>query len=396
MYKKILLSIILMTAFAITPVFAAKNYNSAKSNTSSIAQVNEHIGNILLRYNFGGAEINKVTNALAIGITDVDLKVLLTRIGLDGEVVRIVFTELDRLGVGINEEGLQSISTLETKSILRKDATMSVDTLPSALPDGRAYRDPLPTAESTISGELHRPPALNKIKQTEDTARGDVVDSAYKKRVRYGNITLKRAVFHDVSKNIIQNIRSATPEDRENLLDELKTNRETFQSEIVSMSLKIHENAQDLRENFRENVISVIGHVDHGKTARIAVAHGRSLKMLNRFRSAIARFDHILLRIESRALKLEARGIDISSLIPSIEEAKNISLENKTHMEQLKATYELLLLGENPRGIAEDARTIAEDLKTKINKLHIRISTITTEMVSLDLRGVGVNEEDFN
>jgi len=66
--------------FTATVAFANKDYNSSISNTYSIAQVNEHVGNILIRYGGGGAEINRVTDALAVGVTEDNLKIILSEI----------------------------------------------------------------------------------------------------------------------------------------------------------------------------------------------------------------------------------------------------------------------------------------------------------------------------
>ncbi len=312
-------------------VFAAEDYNSSRSNTqTSIDKINEDVGNVLIRYAVGGAEINEVTDALVVGISTVDLKAMLVRFGVSDAGITEVFAELDRLGTGDTPQPAAVNSGLE----LVKDGVSAPDT-------------------GSTAGE-------------EPTTR----------RTKYSNITLERGAFKDAAMNAIQNIKSAAPEERENLKEELKVSRETFKTEILSMSLSIRENAKELRENFRENVKTTIGHVDHGKTARIAVAHGKGLRMLNRFRSATARFDHILGRLESRIEKIGARGVDVSSVIPLIEEAKNISVDNEAKLEQLKEKYESLLLGENVKGIGEEARAIATEFKTETQNLHAQLNEI--------------------
>ena len=151
----------------------------------------------------------------------------------------------------------------------------------------------------------------------------------------------------------------------------------------------MNEKAKGVRENLRKNVRAVIGHVDHGKTARIAVAHGKGLRMINRFRSATARFDHILSRLESRVEKFKAQGFAVDSFFEvevSIEEAKNISTENKAKLEQLKAKYESLLLGENLRGVAEEAREIAKELKVEIQNLHAKLREIVRGLNAVNVK----------
>ncbi|MBI2122383.1 MAG: hypothetical protein HYT98_04670 [Candidatus Sungbacteria bacterium] len=93
-----------LAAGFVISAFAADDYNSSRSNTSiSVANIpiaNKHVGDILLRYDIGGAEINKVTDALARGISKVDLKATLVAIGINEEGIQAVFTKLDELGAG--------------------------------------------------------------------------------------------------------------------------------------------------------------------------------------------------------------------------------------------------------------------------------------------------------
>jgi len=232
-----------------------------------------------------------------------------------------------------------------------------------------------------------------KARTGRNSQTGGTIQIPAKKVVRFkagadlsktvAGIKQKETEFHDASKNTIRNIRAAAPEERKNLIDELRASRGTFQTEIVSMNLKIRENAKELRENFRENVGTTGADWDYKRTARIAAAHGKGLRMLNRFRSAMSRFDHIIGRLESRAEKLEARGYQVDSffdVFTSIEEAKNIQLENEVKLEELKAKYESLLGGENPQGIGNEAREIARELKTEIRALHTKLREIAEEI----------------
>ncbi len=411
-------------------VFAAEDYNSSRSNTqTSIAKINEEVGNVLLRYGAGGAggaEINEVTDALAVGISTVDLKAMLIRFGVSDDGITEVFAELDRLGTGDATQGIDSFFDVFVElevfvEVIANDANLTkteagrvIDTLMKISPafiidenglqesrkaelveaiasDASLTRADAKRALDAFAGAITKSaPALHKALISGERVAlvgfGSFSISKRKARtgrVKYSNITLKRGVFKDTAMNAIQNIKSAAPEERENLKEELKVSRGTFQTEILSMSLSIRENAKELRENFRENVKTTIGHVDHGKTARIALAHGKGLRMLNRFRSATARFGHILSRLESRVNKLEAQGIPTDSffdVFTSIEEAKNTQVENDAKMEQLKAKYESLLEGENVKGVAEEARAIAKELKSEIQTLHAKLRAIKDDI----------------
>jgi len=87
---------------------STKNYNSSLSN-KSIAQVRMEVGDILLRYGVGGADINKVTGALeGSGVYEAELKSFLIAIGINVEGVEDVMINFDRLGVGFDSPKVES------------------------------------------------------------------------------------------------------------------------------------------------------------------------------------------------------------------------------------------------------------------------------------------------
>lgn len=294
-----------------------KTYDSSFSKTKSIGLVRKEVGDVLLRYGIGGADINKVTEALeGKGVYEAELKSFLLAIGINEKDAQDILLEFDKIGIGTTED----------------------------------------TPQALVNQELHRPPT--------SVGEGQLVPVVQKTREM-------ARTFNDEAANLTEKMKAAgLKEQREDIRKELQANRQTLQKNVQTLRQDLRENAQELRENFRENVKTTIGHVDHGKTGRIALAHGKGLRMLNRFRSAMARFDHILGRLESRIEKIEARGIDISSVVPLIEEAKNMQVENEAKMEELKTKYESLLLGENAGGIAKEAREIAKELKSEIEKLR--------------------------
>lgn len=322
-----------------------------------------------MRYNIGGAEINEVTDALAVGISAADLKAMLVRFGVSDVGIEELLAKLDELGIGDTPQAA-------TGTIDIKDDNGGVISAPAAEDTSRSAKgckNDIQCAAGNICFEGLCIPIPVKAEGT----------------VKWKNPPEKLSVPDQTEfvivklSQIVSQIKSAAPEERENLINELQSSREDFRANMQDLRQDIRKNAKELRDNFRENVKATIGHVDHGKTARIAIAHGRGLRMLNRFRSAAARFDHVLGRLESRIEKLEAQGIPTDSFFDifiEIEVAKNMSVENEAKIEELKAKYESLLLGENAGGVAEEARAIAQELKEETRNLHAKLRDIADDI----------------
>ncbi len=184
------------------------------------------------------------------------------------------------------------------------------------------------------------------------------------------NIQRKKIMFQQETKTVLRNINNLGKENRQKAKEELQAKRETLLNETTALRQNLKEGAKDMRDNFKEKVKSP------KQRALIASAHGKGLRMINRYRSAVARFDNILQRLETRVEKMENNGVDVSSIVPLIEEAKNMGVQNKAKLEELKAKYESLLSGENTQGAGKEAGQIAKELKSEIIKLHAKLKEI--------------------
>ena len=362
---------------------SAKNYNSSLSN-KSVGKVREEVGNILISYGFGGADINKITDALeSKGVYETELRWWLVARGLNEKDAGDILLEFDKIGIGSDTAPSAPAAggTIVIKDDSGGDTAQAAPegTIKEILPSGIRSEISTPVAEDMPQSARGEVIKVNPPQGSGDPLKGLNICRAFPPGKCLSAVKVEeiRKDFQETQMNIIRNIRSAAPEERKSLIDELKAKREAFQTEIVSMNLSIRENAKGLRDNFRETV-RIKWSRDNGSVVypRIANAHGNGLRMLNRFRSAMARFDHILSRLESRVEKLEVRGVNVSSVIPLVEEAKNISVENAAKLEQLKAKYESLLLGENVKGVAEEARAIATELKIETENLHVKLREI--------------------
>lgn len=183
--------------------------------------------------------------------------------------------------------------------------------------------------------------------------------------------------FQTEAKTILRDLKDATPEERKDAMQDLHERREELRKQARELRDNLRDTAKERREAFREKFR------DARESARVAAAHGKGLRMLNRFRAAIARFAHITERLESRMEKLEEEGVDISSIEPLIEEAENMQAQAEVKMEELKAKYEALLDGERVGGISQEARAIAETLKKETEDLHAQLKEISSALQAL-------------
>lgn len=168
--------------------------------------------------------------------------------------------------------------------------------------------------------------------------------------------------------------QNATNEEKESLRAEFQNQREALHQNTQSLRQEVKDNALELREQFRASSKSQI------EQARIVVAHKRAFNMTNRFSSALIRFDNIVERIESRLEKLEAEGVDTSSVLFMLEELKTLQAENEALLESLKATYESLLEADDVSSTKNDAKLIAQELKENMINIHSKLKEIVKAM----------------
>ena len=183
--------------------------------------------------------------------------------------------------------------------------------------------------------------------------------------------------FQTESKILLRGLAEATPEARKEAMQDLQEGREELRQKARELRDNLRDTAKERREAFREKFR------DARESARVAAAHGKGLRMLNRYRAAIARFAHIRERLESRMEKLEEQGVDTSSVESLIEEAENMEAQAEVKMEELKAKYEALLDGERMGGISEEARAIAQTLKKESEDLHAQLKEISAALRAL-------------
>ena len=153
MYKKILaLLIVGVVVFSATPVFAVQNYNSSKSNTSSVGEDTRK-------------NLIPETGDLSLSIKKMIEKIL------------------SAIKTGAGDTPQPATGTVKWKNPPEKPGEIyipdTVDSLPTPLPPGRVHKEPLPTQESTIGGEKHRPPVgpPATIFSTQKGVRKDIMIS---------------------------------------------------------------------------------------------------------------------------------------------------------------------------------------------------------------------------
>jgi len=185
------------------------------------------------------------------------------------------------------------------------------------------------------------------------------------------------------NKNLLQTsldglkFKNIAPEQKEEIKRELKEKREQVQKEIKNLRQENLEKEKELRQNLKFNIS------DLKTRTKVSAAYGKGLKMINRYRAVTYRFKNIIDRIESRVQKMEKQGIDISEIIPLIEEAKNINTLNELKLEEMKEKYSLLLEGKNLEEISKQSRQIAEEIKKENESLNSKLKEIISLMKNL-------------
>ncbi|OGE81298.1 MAG: hypothetical protein A3H72_00495 [Candidatus Doudnabacteria bacterium RIFCSPLOWO2_02_FULL_48_8] len=105
----------------------------------------------------------------------------------------------------------------------------------------------------------------------------------------------------------------------------------------------------------------------------------------NRTETAIDKLAVMVDRIEAYAAKLQERGVDTSSVVPSIESAKTTKEEIKAMLSELRARYEAI----DPE--SDDVRTTVQafmsemkNIKKKLIEFHRMLMSIVKQLKSLE------------
>ncbi|MDP3786639.1 MAG: hypothetical protein Q8R05_03705, partial [Candidatus Omnitrophota bacterium] len=105
---------------------STQKYGSSLSNKSA-GQIRMDVGNILLGYGVGGADINKVTDALeGNGVYEAELKSFLIAIGINEEGVQGIFLKLD----GIDIKSTEAVSAPDVGDTPRSKPYIKIQGIP--------------------------------------------------------------------------------------------------------------------------------------------------------------------------------------------------------------------------------------------------------------------------
>lgn len=126
-------------------------------------------------------------------------------------------------------------------------------------------------------------------------------------------------------KNIsTSNVGPSILEQREKLKKELEQKKEEFKKSIDATKAEIKEKVEAKRAELKERLAKIKDERKKEIVERIAKQLNElNERTLNHFSNVLEKLDAVLLRISSRADKVESRGLDVKTVRAAISEAKN-------------------------------------------------------------------------
>gem|GEM_PF-2456711 len=211
----------------------------------------------------------------------------------------------------------------------------------------------LTLASGLFTVEAHEGPHAEGEAHTEATVEAEVNTGGSPLRERLENL---RAVFDER--------QEARMETREELRGELETRRENWETQQDARRANMEESRETMKARFTERKAEIQGNI----TERL---QGFVERVKERFTAAIERLENIAARIESRAEKLEAEGVDVEVTTEALAEARadlsnaqtlvaDLSLETSTGTSTMRESFGAL-------------RTSISEIKTVLKEVHTHL-----------------------
>lgn len=316
---------VLVGIVGVNTVKAGKYFCCIKVDWESTQRLSESIGNFLGRQGINSAQSTKLIDAISRGISEEELKSMLSEMGASEIAIQNILSRLDAMGAATDTPPIVSESQKQAAPALTIKTKSSP---PVKSPDGGVGGTESSDSANLITGE----------EQAKTEGKGII------KRDNGGSS-----------------------------LEEIKI-------------VKDRETQKLLRAQFKESIKTAKDEGDVRKIGSIAVAHAYGMRVANRFQAAIARLENIINRLESRTAKLKAEGYDISEVVPVIEEARNMLAESKAKLVEIEALYEELLASDNPREVAKEAAAKTKELKNDLSLVMQKVVTPSGQTIVRNIK----------
>ncbi len=187
------------------------------------------------------------------------------------------------------------------------------------------------------------------------------------------------------TKSIIQNIRAKSKEDIEKRKEELKESAEQKREELKSRIEEAREKAKEELEARRAEFKEKLGSVRDEQKKKIAERIDEQLNELNErlmkhFSDVLDRLGKVLVNIESRTDKAEAKGWDVSNVRTMIQSAEKAINEARTAVEaQSGKTYTPQITGDEGKlktDVGQTRQTLHGDLAAVKEKIRLAFEAV--------------------
>lgn len=164
----------------------------------------------------------------------------------------------------------------------------------------------------------------------------------------------------------------------ESMIQNVKEKREEFKTELESKKEEIKTKIESIKANFKEDLKNVKD--ENKKIAAEKIMDNVQLlntKLTTNLSEKIEKIENVLISIESRITKAQSKGLDVSSVLPMVEKAKEaITNARDAISSQSTKVYEVNITGEAT--LKTEMKNLKEEFKKDINDVKEKVKLAFT------------------
>ncbi|MFA6514842.1 MAG: hypothetical protein WCT42_01085 [Candidatus Paceibacterota bacterium] len=233
----------------------------------------------------------------------------------------------------------------------------------------------------------------------DDDSKGEEIKNKFKEirgdlKGNREDIKIKRDEFKGEVKTLkdeLENEKEVYKNQLEQMVELVKIKREEFKAKIELNREQAKQKIEETKVTFKENLNKIKDENKKISAEKIVdIILGLNLKITESLSVKTDQIENVLVSIESRTTKAEAKGLDVTAIKLKIEAAKTVIASTREAIDiQSKKTYEIGTITDEVtlkiamKNLRDSFTKDIKALREQVKKAHIAVKEATTVLIQI-------------